>query len=83
MGPRRLYVDPNLCNPKLCKRVLRRLVEANLVSFHPMCECSVGLFFVVHKKSGDLRMILDGRYSSLRFGEADMVELASGGAFSQ
>eukprot|EP00959_Pyramimonas_sp_CCMP1952_P354586 7427666-Pyramimonas_sp.AAC.1 len=28
-------------------------------------------------------MILDGRYSSLRFGEADKVEVASGGAFSQ
>ncbi|CAK0880469.1 unnamed protein product [Prorocentrum cordatum] len=81
-GPRRLYVDPNLRNPKLYQRVLRRLVDSNLVSFQLDCECSVGLFFV-HKKNGDLRMILDGRYSSLRFGEADKVELASGGAFSQ
>ncbi|CAK0824742.1 unnamed protein product, partial [Prorocentrum cordatum] len=81
-GPRRLYVDPNLRNPKLYQRVLRRLVDSNLVSFQLDCECSVGLFFV-HKKNGDLRMILDGRYSSLRFAEADKVELASGGAFSQ
>ncbi|CAK0878600.1 unnamed protein product, partial [Prorocentrum cordatum] len=81
-GPRRPYVDPNLRNPKLYQRVLRRLVDSNVVSFQLDCECSVGLFFV-HKKNGDLRMILDGRYSSLRFGEADKVELASGGAFSQ
>ncbi|CAK0866833.1 unnamed protein product [Prorocentrum cordatum] len=81
-GPRRLYVDPNLRNPKLYQGVFRRLVDSNLVSFQLDCECSVGLFFV-HKKNGDLRMILDGRYSSLRFGEADKVELASGGAFSQ
>ncbi|CAK0905964.1 unnamed protein product, partial [Prorocentrum cordatum] len=81
-GPRRLYVDPNLRNPKLYQRVLQRLVDSNLVSCQLDCECSVGLFFV-HKKNGDLRMILDGRYSSLRFAEADKVELASGGAFSQ
>eukprot|EP00959_Pyramimonas_sp_CCMP1952_P061565 1286538-Pyramimonas_sp.AAC.1 len=33
-GPRRLHVDPNLRNPKLHRKVLQRLAEANLVSFH-------------------------------------------------
>ena len=81
-GPRRLYVDPDLRNFKLYKKVLRRLVGANRVSFHAERECSVGLFFA-RKKAGFLRMFFDGGYSSLRFGDADKVELASGGAFSQ
>ncbi|CAK0843088.1 unnamed protein product [Prorocentrum cordatum] len=81
-GPRRLYTDLALRNPRLYAEVVRWLQDAGLVDFHSAAECNVGLFFV-RKKSGQLRMILDGRHASPRFHAADSVELATGAAFSQ
>ncbi|CAK0822697.1 unnamed protein product, partial [Prorocentrum cordatum] len=77
VGPRRLYTDPALRNPRLYKMVVRRLMSAGLVDFSSSAECYVG------KKNGSLRMILDGRHASLRFAPADPVELATGSAFAQ
>ncbi|CAK0903427.1 unnamed protein product, partial [Prorocentrum cordatum] len=81
-GPRRLYTDPALRNPRLYATVVRRLMSAGLVDFSSSAECYVGMFFV-RKKNGSLRMILDGRHASLRFAPADPVELATGSAFAQ
>ncbi|CAK0864825.1 unnamed protein product, partial [Prorocentrum cordatum] len=82
VGPRRLYADPALRNPRLYRMVARRLMSAGLVDFSSSAECYVGMFFV-RKKNGSLRMILDGRHASLRFAPADPVELATGSAFAQ
>ncbi|CAK0827570.1 unnamed protein product, partial [Prorocentrum cordatum] len=82
VGPRRLYTDPALRNPRLYRMVVRRLMSAGLVDFSSSAECYVGMFFV-RKKNGSLRMILDGRHASLRFAPADSVELATGSAFAQ
>ena len=80
-GPTRVYSDPALKNPRACARVLQRLERANLIDWCSTCTCEVGVFFV-HKKNGKLRLILDGRFSSLWFGKPPTVRLASGSAFA-
>ncbi|CAK0808579.1 unnamed protein product [Prorocentrum cordatum] len=50
-GPRRLYTDPALRNPRLYATVARRLMNAGLVDFSSSAECYVGMFFV-RKKNG-------------------------------
>ncbi|CAK0790921.1 unnamed protein product, partial [Prorocentrum cordatum] len=81
-APKRAYSDPNLRNPRLYKKVLHRLVSSHLVEFHTDALSSVGMFFV-YKKSGALRLILDGRIPSQLFDEPPKVKLATGAAFSQ
>ena len=79
-GPGRVYVDPNLRNPRLYRKVAKRLMDSNPVAFYDSSVCEVGLFFA-RKKDGRLRMILDGRRSSLLTADPDKVDVASGGAF--
>ncbi|CAK0849158.1 unnamed protein product [Prorocentrum cordatum] len=80
-GPRKLYIDPALRNPKLYIQLLRILERRNLIDYYADKACSVGVFFV-YKKSGKLRPILDGRHASLHFKAPDKVALASGASFA-
>ncbi|CAK0871377.1 unnamed protein product, partial [Prorocentrum cordatum] len=80
-GPRKLYIDPALRNPKLYIQLLRILERRNLIDYYSDKACSVGVFFV-YKKSGKLRLILDGRHASLHFRAPDKVALASGASFA-
>ncbi|CAK0887025.1 unnamed protein product, partial [Prorocentrum cordatum] len=80
-GPRKLYIDPALRNPKLYIQLLRILERRNLMDYYADKACSVGVFFV-YKKSGKLRLILDGRHASLHFRAPDKVALASGASFA-
>ncbi|CAK0826016.1 unnamed protein product [Prorocentrum cordatum] len=80
-GPRKLYIDPALRNPKLYIQLLRILERRNLIDYYADKACSVGVFFV-YKKSGKLRLILDGRHASLHFRAPDKVALASGASFA-
>ncbi|CAK0856156.1 unnamed protein product [Prorocentrum cordatum] len=80
-GPRKLYSDPALRNPKLYIQLLRVLERRNLIDYYADKARSVGVFFV-YKKSGKLRLILDGRHASLHFRAPDKVALASGASFA-
>ena len=81
-GPKRLYIDPALQNPRIHARVVQRLIDAGLEEFRSSAERCVGVL-IVKKSNGELRMSLDGRRASLRFAPAGPVELATGAAFSQ
>ncbi|CAK0830815.1 unnamed protein product, partial [Prorocentrum cordatum] len=80
-GPRKLYTDPALRNPKLHVQLLRTLERRNLFDFYKDKCCNVGVFFV-YKKSGKLRLILDGRHASPQIQVPDKVALASGATFA-
>ncbi|CAK0807851.1 unnamed protein product, partial [Prorocentrum cordatum] len=80
-GPRKLDTDPALRGPKLYVQLLRILERRNLLDFYKDKRCNVGVFFV-YKKSGKLRLILDGRHASLHFQVPDKVALASGATFA-
>ncbi|CAK0860328.1 unnamed protein product, partial [Prorocentrum cordatum] len=80
-GPGKLYTDPALRNPKLYVQLLRILERRNLLGFYKDKCCNVGAFSVC-KKSGKLRLILDGRHASLQFQVPDKVDLASGATFA-
>ncbi|CAK0849808.1 unnamed protein product [Prorocentrum cordatum] len=60
--------------------LLRRRAGSDLVERHLTGEFPRGLFFA-YKKSGNLRLIVDGRLPSCHLGDSDPASLASGAAF--
>ena len=67
-------------NVRACSKIVRRMHGVGLVHHSLQCECELGVFFV-HKKSGNIRLILDCRRANARFRAPPGTELLSSEGF--
>lgn len=77
------YVDPVLkANKRKYAELCRRMDECGIIEYKEEVEENVGIF-VVHKKNGKQRLIIDSRLANLHFEKPEKVRLATGSAFGR
>ena len=80
---RKPYFDPCLRKGGTeYQQFIRRLLQSNLIDFRLSVREKAGLF-VVWKKSGKQRLVVDARRSNCWFGSPCPVKLATGSSFAQ
>ena len=82
LGLKKPYVDPALRgSPKLYADFCRKLNASGLIEFRETFTEQVGAF-MVWKKSGKQRLVIDARLANLHFGTPEKVSLATGATFA-
>lgn len=77
------YVDPVLkASKRKYAELCRRMEECGIIEYKEEIEENVGIF-VVHKKNGKQRLIIDSRLANLHFEKPEKVRLATGSAFGR
>lgn len=77
------YVDPVLkASKRKYAELCRRMEECGIIEYREEVSEKVGIF-VVHKKNGKQRLIIDSRLANLHFEKPEKVRLATGSAFGR
>ena len=78
------YWDPLLRNdPRVYKRFIRKLHQADYLVYTQKPKCMVGVFFVKKSDGKKIRMIIDARGANMRFREPPGVHLLTSDGFSR
>ena len=78
------YWDPLLRNdPRVYKRFIRKLHQADYLVYTQRPKCMVGVFFVKKSDGKKIRMIIDARGANMRFREPPGVQLLTSDGFSR